>query len=67
MRLPVFLVLTFGITLAVGLLSVMGGAGIWISLGRAIAVLVVMQVIYFLFLMIAARNAKPTQTGKDSD
>jgi hypothetical protein len=67
MRLPVFLVLTLGVTLAVGLLSAIGGAGLWASLGRAIAVLVALQVIYFVFLMIAARNAKPTKTGDNGN
>ncbi len=67
MRLSVFLVLTLAATIAVGLLSILGGAGIWVSLGRAVAVLIALQVIYFLFLMIAARNAKPSNTGDSGD
>lgn len=67
MRLSVFLILTLGATFAVGLFSILGGVGIWASLGRAIAVLVALQVIYFLFLMIAARNVDPTKSGDKSD
>lgn len=67
MRLSVFLFLALVAAFGVGLISILGGAGIWVSFGRAIVALVVLQIAYFLFLVIAARNVSAAKSHENTD
>ncbi len=67
MRLSVFLLLALVISLGVGVIAGLSGAGIWASLTRAIVVLVVLQVAYFLFLVFASRGGDKTKLGQNHD
>ena len=67
MRLPVFLLLAFVLSLAVGLVFGFVGAGFWPSVLWAVIALVVLQIGYFLFLMLAMRKANQSKAANNGD
>lgn len=67
MRLSVFLLLAVGISLVVGLVSAIFGAGLWLSIGRAAVTVVLLQIGYFLFLVLASRNADQSEVGDNGE
>ena len=67
MRFPVFLLLTIGFSFALGMISVLSRAGFLASLGIGVATLVILQLAYFLFLVMAARRVSQAKSGKNED
>ena len=67
MRLSVFLLLVVGASLVVGGVSGLSGAGFWPSIGRAVATLVILQVGYFVFLLLAARKSDQSEVGDNGE
>lgn len=67
MRLPVFLLLAVGVSLVVGGVFGFFGAGFWPSVVWAMATLIVLQVSYFLFLMLEARKVRNSKVLDNSD
>lgn len=67
MRFPVFLLLTIGVSFALGLISALSRAGFLASLGIGVATLVILQLAYFLFLVMAARRVSQAKSGKNED
>lgn len=67
MRFPVFLLLTIGVSLAVGLISGLSSAGFLASLGIGVATLIIFQLAYFLFLVMAARRVSQMKSDNNAD
>ncbi len=67
MRLSIFVVLAFAVAFGVGLVSGITGASLWASVGRAVLTLVVLQVVYFLFLINESRKAGKSQLGDNGE
>ena len=67
MRLSIFVVLAFAVAFGVGLASAIAGASLWASVGRAVLTLVVLQVVYFLFLINESRKSGKSQLGDNGE
>ncbi|MEM7717661.1 MAG: hypothetical protein AAF222_00525 [Pseudomonadota bacterium] len=67
MRLPIFLLLAVGVSLLVGLISGAIGAGFWLSFGRAVSALVILQVCYALFLALSVRRLSQSKLGDNGE
>lgn len=67
MRLSVFLLLAAGVSVVVAVLSGLAGVGFWASVGRGAGILVLLQIGYFVFLVMSARKADQSDVGDNGE